>query len=112
MCGGKVQQLHSPHKTTAITLSAASAILWGIAIAGIWVQVPQPVRGVDVSGAATTAMISALLWLARALFGRVDREQERFRRRDEHDDVYIQAIAWLTRPASAPRRTGPLRRVR
>lgn len=99
-----------PLTMPAVILTAASALLWGAAAASLWEPAPAAAMRVGVGAAVAASVIAALLWLGRALIGRVDSEQARRIRRDEHDDVYIRTIAALTRPA-ARRGTGPLRLV-
>ena len=90
-----------PILMSAITASAFSAALWGVAIAGAWTASALADAR---AGAQTTSVIAAACWLARGM-----------RRRDAREDVYIHTIANVTRPAVPVARratpSGPLRRV-
>ena len=95
---------------TAVILSAASAVLWGVAVAEIWEAVPERAMPVDRAGAVATAVIAALCWQRVAARRREDRE----RRHERREDVHLDTIEMLTRPPAPARRaaTGPLRPVR
>lgn len=95
---------------TAVILSAASAILWGVAVAQIWEAVPERVMPTDRAGAVTTAVIAAMCWQRAAARRRDDRE----RRHERREDIHLDTIEMLTRPPAPARRaaTGPLRPVR
>lgn len=78
-------------------LAAASALLWGGAIAGVSVHVETGVVCI-VLAAATTVSVWALVWWVGLWL------------RDEDRRMLLLAIADLTRP-SAARATGPLMRL-
>lgn len=104
--GGLVRNASRSLTITAIALSAASAVMWGVMAADIWGLMPARVVPADRAGAATTAVIAALCWVARILL-------------QGGDEVYARVIAELAeRQARAERRhlrpaadSGPLPRA-
>ena len=81
----------------ASLLAAASAVLWAVLIAGLWVTIPPCVLHLVQPGAATVTVTAILLWVGA---GNV-------RQREASRGVLIDTVANLTRPAG--RQTGPLR---
>lgn len=95
-------------KITAALLTAASAVLWGIVIANMWVTVPERVLYVVNPALITVTIIAALCWVTGGNRSRDDR----VRRHDRREDVYLDTIERFTRPSRRPTSpTGPLRRV-
>jgi uncharacterized protein (TIGR03382 family) len=96
----------------AISVSAASAALWGVALAGIWDRLPGAAMDVTSNGAAATLVIAVMCWVLWSARRRRDAERARDAERWERvGGVQLDAIELLTRPAAVQRRTGPLRLV-
>jgi hypothetical protein len=79
-------------KVTAIILSVASVVLWGVEGADVLGCVPARVGPADRSGAVTVTIVAALCWLARGL-------------RRQGDEVYARVITEMAeRQAQCERR--------
>lgn len=82
----------------AWAFTVLSAVLWGIAVAAIWVPMEPAFLGDDRAMAATTSITGALLGTA-------------YRLRDRDKDALVRAMAEVTtRRGTAPTRTD-LKRV-
>ena len=99
--------LPRPLLRAAAALAGPAAFLWGVAITDIWHPFPGRVMPVDIAGAGTVSVISALCWVAAVRSERDRREQER----DRNMALLIRTLANVTQPGVTSRPTLPLRRV-
>ena len=83
--------------------TASAVVFWGGALTGLFV----PVHGMHVilGAAVMWSVIGAQCWLSRGVRDGQARAQQR-------EELLLATIADATRPAVAPRDTGPLRAVR